>query len=965
MQANVYSIDGTPLTSERFDQIQDLFVRALEQGETGRAAFLQQACAGDEQLRREVESLLAEEPRASNFMEGTLDAVARELISAHQRLTPGVRIGHYEITSFLDAGGMGEVYRARDTRLKRDVAIKVLSSEWSQDADRVERFKREAETLAALNHPRIAQIYGLEESGDTLCLILEFVEGDTLADRLAQGALPLTQSLDIARQIAEALEAAHERGIIHRDLKPANVKLTSDGRVKVLDFGLAKVLSAEPVTSQSPTIGTGSLPGLILGTAGYMAPEQAKGRTVDARSDIWAFGCVLYEMLVGKTAFSGESVVEVLSAILHLEPDWKALPATTPPAILALLQRCLQKDPNLRLRDIADARFQIEDLQSPAAVVVPSLLPSRVPVRRSRERAAWIAIVALLAAGVVALSLQRGATSPARPTEMRLQIVTPPEASPSAFSLSPDGRNLVYTSQAKLWLRPLDSEKVELLPGTEGSSQLTFWSPDSLAVGFGTSDHLKRFDIRDKLARTLSNVPAGTGFRSASWNAAGNLLIGSAGDHLPLYLLGSSNGGATEATQLAPEQTTQGYPYFLPDGNHFLLFGRTIAGQGIYVGSLDSKQTKYLFDADSAAVFAPPDYVLFARRGALLAQRLNLATFGPEGEPVSVASEVFVDTSVGSTSVRGILAASASSAGVIAFRARAEHTQLAWVDRAGQVVKTITGTDRVSDTWQGDDLSLSPDGQTAALAKTLNGNKDIWLIDLETEIGRRFTFSDGWEGRPVWSPDSKQLIFSSLRKGVLDLYQRATSGTEPEKMLLETDEGKTAHDWSPNGQYILYQSSNPKTSDDLWALPVSENASPIPIVHTDALECCGRFSPDGRFVAYQSWETGRSEIYVQLFMGTGSKQRISTDGGAGPRWRHDGKELFYRAADGGLMSVSIELGAAAVKARPPRPLFRLATPVYAPSLDGKNFLTNIVVEPASPITILLNWDPTAKRRAEN
>jgi hypothetical protein len=319
---------------------------------------------------------------------------------------------------------------------------------------------------------------------------------------------------------------------------------------------------------------------LILGTAGYMAPEQAKGRTVDARSDIWAFGCVLYEMLVGKTAFSGESVVEVLSAILHLEPDWKALPATTPPAILALLQRCLQKDPNLRLRDIADARFQIEDLQSPAAVVVPSLLPSRVPVRRSRERAAWIAIVALLAAGVVALSLQRGATSPARPTEMRLQIVTPPEASPSAFSLSPDGRNLVYTSQAKLWLRPLDSEKAELLPGTEGSSQLTFWSPDSLAIGFGTSDHLKRFDIRDKLARTLSNVPAGTGFRSASWNAAGNLLIGSAGDHLPLYLLGSSNGGATEATQLAPEQTTQGYPYFLPDGNHFLLFGRTISRPG-------------------------------------------------------------------------------------------------------------------------------------------------------------------------------------------------------------------------------------------------------------------------------------------------------------------------------------------------------------------------------------------------
>jgi eukaryotic-like serine/threonine-protein kinase len=964
MQANVYSIDGTPLSPERFDQLQDLFVRALEQGEAGRAAFLQQACAGDEALRREVDSLLAEEPRAGNFMEGTLDAVARELISTHQRLTAGVRIGHYEITSFLDAGGMGEVYRARDTRLKRDVAIKVLSSEWSQDADRVERFKREAETLAALNHPRIAQIYGLEESGDTLCLILEFVEGDTLADRLAQGALPLAQSLDLARQIAEALEAAHERGIVHRDLKPANVKLTPDGKVKVLDFGLAKVLLPQPVTSQSPTIGTGSLPGLILGTAGYMAPEQAKGRNVDARSDIWAFGCVLYEMLVGKTAFPGESVVEVLSAILHIEPDWNALPATTTPAVRSLLQRCLQKDPRLRLRDIADARFQIEDLQSPAvAPVAPAA--SRVPSPPARERAAWIAAVAILAAGVVGLSLQRSTTAPLRPPEMRLQIVTPPEASPSGFSLSPDGRNLVYTSQSKLWLRPLDSEKVELLPGTEGSFTTTFWSPDSLALGFATSDHLKRFDMAGKLARTLSNVPAGVGSRNASWNGAGNLLIGSAGDHLPLYLFSSSNGGATEATQLAPDQTTQGYPYFLPDGNHFLLFARTINGQGIYVGSLDSKQTKHLFEADSAAVFAPPDYILFARRGALLAQRLDLTSLAPVGEPVSLASEVFVDTSVGSTSVRGILAASASSAGVVAFRARGERTQLAWVNRAGQVLKMITGTDRVSDTGQGDDLSLSPDGHTVAFAKTINGNKDIWLIDLETEIGRRFTFADGWDGRPVWSPDSKQLIFSSLRKGVLDLYQRATSGTEPEKMLLETHEGKTAHDWSRDGRYILYQSSNPQTSDDLWALPVSGKPSPVPFVQTDTLECCGRFSPDGRFAAYQSWETGRSEIYVQSFMGAGSKQRISTEGGTGPRWRRDGKELFYRAADGNLMSVSIDLGVAAVKAGPPTPLFRLPTPVYVPSLDGKSFLTNIVVEPASPVTVLLNWDPTAKRRAEN
>jgi serine/threonine protein kinase len=939
------------MTPERFEHIQDLYTRAVELPEPRRAAFLQEACAGDSDLQRDVESLLSQEESARSFMEEpAVKAAAKTLIHTHTGTWIGKRISHYEVRAFLGAGGMGEVYRSLDTKLKREVAIKILPAEWSQNSDRVHRFKREAELLATLNHPRIAHIYGFEESGETACLVLELVEGETLADELKRGPVPLDRALQIAQQIAEALEAAHDREIIHRDLKPANIKITPDGNVKVLDFGLAKAVTPPggiSPESRSPTFVSGSsLPGVILGTAGYMSPEQAKGHSVDTRSDIWAFGCVLYEMLSGQPAFGGESIVEILSGVLRAEPDWTALPEATPAAIRSLLKRCLQKDRLRRLRHIADARFQIEEVQSAPAA-------PETAVRSKTRSLEWIvAVIVVLYA--VAMTLREHQPKTPQAPEMRLQIVTPGDSANSAFALSPDGQKLVYLAQGQYWLRQLDSETPKPLPGTENGGSI-FWSPDSRSFAFSAADHLKRFDMDLNLARTVGGV-SGTGMKGGSWNSFGTLLLGLAGDWMPLYSVPANGGNAVPVTRLEPEQTLQAYPRFLPDGRHFLFFGRTTDGQGIYAGSLDSKETRKLFDADSAPVFAPPDQVLFARRGALLAQRVDVKTLNPVGEPVSISAEVFVDNSAGSSSIRAGIAASASADGSVAYRARGQQTQLTWVDRTGHVLSVIPGTEE-DDVRQSDDLSLAPNGRTAAFTKTLNGNKDIWLIDLESGLPRRFTLNETWDGAPIWSPDGKQLVFSSLRKGVLDLYEKSADETAMETPLLESREGKVAHDWSSDGRYLLYQSSNPQTSDDIWVLPLFGDRKPIPVVQTSSLECCALFAPDGHTIAYQSWETGRSEVYLQAFMRPAAKQRVSLEGGTAIRWRADGKELFFRAVDGRLMSVPISREGDMLKAENPTPLFRLQTPVYTPSPDGKKFLVSVIKEPASPITILLNWHP--------
>jgi eukaryotic-like serine/threonine-protein kinase len=795
-------------------------------------------------------------------------------------VAPGTRLGPYEILAAIGSGGMGEVYEARDTRLDRTVAIKILPEAFAADPERVARFTREAQVLASLNHPHIAQIYGLEESQGVSALVMELVEGPTLADRIAQGPMSVNDALPIARQIAEALEAAHELGIIHRDLKPANIKVRDDGTVKVLDFGLAKAIDPAgsgvdgAALTNSPTITSPAAmthQGVILGTAAYMAPEQARGRAVDKRADIWAFGCVFYEMLTGRRAFPGEDVSDTLARVLMKDPDWSALPAGTPPAIRRLLRRCLEKERRKRLESIADARLEIEEaLAGPSDQPAIAAAPARA---RRRERLVWssallLAVVAALALGGVSYMRSRS-TQPVAP-EMRLEISTP-GGRLAYFALSPDGHALVYPAttdgRTQLWLRWLESEAAQPLKGTDGAAY-PFWSPDSRSVGFSGSGQLKRTDIASGLVQTLASAPVSVG---GTWNANGIILFAPASGG-PLYRVRAGGGQATEATRIErPGQAGHRFPHFLPDGSHFLFFAMgTPEKRGVYLGSLDSTDVRRLFDADSAAVFAPPDYVLFARNGAPVAQRLDLRTMEPVGDPLPLAGQVVPDLG-GYFSV----ALSAAASGPVAYRPSAGERQLVWLDRSGRQIGTVGNPDAAQPT----SIRLSPDGHTVALYRVVSGNRDVWLIETMRSVLRRFTSDAATDSEPIWSPDGSRIVFTSLRMGLPDLYERSVSGVEAETLLFASPEFKNLHDWSPDGRFILYTSQTPTAGRDLWALPLSGDKKPLAVTQTAFNEDSGRFSPDGRWVAYASNESGRYEIYVQPFPGPGGKLQVSTRGG--------------------------------------------------------------------------------------
>ena len=606
---------------------------------------------------------------------------------------PGSRIGPYEVTSLLGEGGMGKVWRAHHAALKRDDALKVLPDDLASDPDRLARFQREAQVLASLNHPNIAHVYGLEQADGVQALVMELVEGTTLADRLAHGPLPLDDALPIARQIAEALDTAHEQGIVHRDLKPANVKLRPDGTVKVLDFGLAKLTGPDDPgsvggvrrhLSNSPTLTSPALMtrvGVILGTAAYMSPEQARGRPVDKRTDVWAFGCVLFEMLSGRRVFDGDDVTDTLASVVKTEPAWSALPATTPPAIRRLLERCLRKDPARRLRDIADARLDIDEaLTEPTGT---GRAGSVVTGTGARERRLWIAAmcVAVVALAVMtAAYLRRG---PPGAPEVRLQIVTPP-GTLTDFAMSPDGQTVVFAAatdgKTELWLRPLGAVTAQRLPATAGA-EYPFWSPNGRSIAFFSDQKLKRVEIASGTIQTLADAPAA---RGGTWGD-GTILFAPA-NISPLRRIPARGGASVEATRLeTPEHASHRLPAFLPDGRHFLFYVTgTAKVQGVYVGSLDSEPSRRLFESDSAAVFSAPDVLLFRRESALMAQRVDLRTFEPKGDPFAVAETVAVRPGmVGTIAVSG-------SSGSFAYRpAVSAPRQFVWLDRAGNRIGTI------------------------------------------------------------------------------------------------------------------------------------------------------------------------------------------------------------------------------------------------------------------------------------
>ena len=879
-------------------------------------------------------------------------------------LSAGMRLGPYEILALLGVGGMGEVYRATDTHLKRAVAIKVLPESVAGDTDRLARFQREAEILAALNHPNIAGIFGLEKSDRLTALVMELVEGDDLSALIARGPIPLADAMPIAKQIADALEAAHEQGIVHRDLKPANVKVRADGTVKVLDFGLAKAMDPSDASSasamNSPTMTARMTQmGMILGTAAYMAPEQAKGKSVDRRADIWAFGVMLLEMLTGEHPFLADTIPETLAHVMTRAVDLSTLPASTPRRVRDLLARCLEKDPKKRLRDIGEARIRLEEVLSggnddTASAAGPSIVTPAAS--RTRERIAWgtAAAFALLAGVASVWALRPVAASP----ETRLEITTPATDDPVSFAISPDGRQLVFVAsatggQAQLWRRPLDQTTAEPLAGTEGA-RFPFWSPDSRSVAFFTNSQLKRLDIGSGLPQTLSNVTS-IG-RGGSWSADG-VIVFSTGNG-PLFRVPATGGTPAAVTKLSSGQGWHRFPCFLPDGRRFVFYANGISA-GLYLGSLDSPQITHLAAADTSAQFMLPNWLLFLRQGTLFAQHIDLVRNELTGAPVSVIDQVANNPTIAAG------AFSVASAGSITYRTGSSTaTQFTWFDRSGKAVGTIGQPDTNSLLAP----TLSPDGRRVVAYRTVQGNVDLWLFD--SARMSRLTFDAGRETYPVWSPDGSRIVFSKDAAGLLRLYQKPSTGGGQEDILLASTGGNvTPQSWSRDGRFLIYLERNPETAADLWVLPLDGKQKPSAFLNSKFEERMAQFSPDGRWVAYGSDESGLAEIYLRPFPASSGQWQVSTLGGVTPRWRRDGKELYYISPDAKLMAVPVFGTGTAPEIGTPMALFQThivngganvaGVPwQYDVAPDGR-FLINVVMGDAgaAPITVIQNWAP--------
>ena len=965
------------MNPDRWSRIKEVFQAALDRPADQQAVFLDVVCAGDDGLRAEVTRLLAAHADAASFMEQSpaagLAAAARSVPVTAGRgfVVPGTRLGRYEMLSVLGAGGMGEVYRARDTRLQRDVAIKVLPDILAADPERLARLTREAQLLAALNHPNIAAIYGFEEAGPVHALTLELVEGPTLADRIAHGPIPLDEALPIARQIAEALEAAHEKGIIHRDLKPPNVKVRPDGSVKVLDFGLAKgfesdtsvpTLSSLSRTFPSPAV---TDVGMILGTPAYMSPEQARGKPLDKRTDIWSFGCVLYEMITGRRPFEGDEVTDVLARVLERDVDFASLPASTPTPVRRLLQRSLEKDRNRRLPDIGVARLEIDDALRPRTGAEPAA--SRPMTGLWSERLAWVALGAIASGLIAAVAFAIvGARRSASVQLPRIEFtVLPPDgwsvradaSEARGLALSPNGRQLAFAAQdangrPMLWLRSLDSATPRLLRGTENGAQ-PFWSPDGRFIAFVADGKLKRIDVTGGPPETILEPAAGAG----AWSADGTIVF-SPRPNSRLYRVSSSGGMATAVTELEAGSARHTLPSLLPDGEHFVF--ASFPANDIYVGALHSKERKLLLHEVNQATRFSNGRLFFIRAGTLMSQQFDLATLALVGAPSSIAD------------IRDTGAFDVSPAGIVAYSigASLNRNRLEWFDRTGNSIGTLRGDPANYYT-----VELSPDGTRLAGGiggTTLNG--DLWLYDTSHGGRTRLTFDPmNTIGRAIWSPDGQRVMFMRWTngKGTTDLFERAADGSGGERPVLSDSVNKYPFDWSRDGRFVLYGAlpGTPTTGNDIWVLPMFGDKKPMPYLRTQAGEFSGRFSPDGRWVAYYSRESGQREVYVASFPMATGKRQISTMGGTTPRWRHDGQELFYLAEDNTLMAVGIDLRGASVEVTSVKPLFKIKNGVNSADFpfdvtpDGQRFIVITRADDdatTAGITVVMNGEAAVK-----
>jgi eukaryotic-like serine/threonine-protein kinase len=883
-------------------------------------------------------------------------------------LATGTRLGPYEILSAIGAGGMGEVYRAKDTRLEREVAVKVLSSHLSASEEIRQRFEREAKTISQFSHPHICALYDVGREGETEFLVMELLEGESLADRLGKGALPNEQVLRYGIEIADALDKAHRQGIVHRDLKPGNIMLTKTG-VKLLDFGLAKPLAsagARTVSGASvlATEAQVSQPlterGTVLGTFQYMSPEQLEGGDADARSDIFAFGAVLYEMATGRKAFSGKSQASLIGSILRDDPT--AISEIAPmvsPALNRVIKTCLAKDPEHRFQTAHDIKLQLEWIAEGGS---QAGLPAPVVARRkNREKLAWaVAVAALLAAAALGFGFWKRAPKP--PRVVRFEIPIPVGITAiDAPKISPDGKTLAFNAtgsdgKTQIWIRPLNALTAQPLPGTEGTRR-PFWSPDSRFLGFVADGKLKKIDVTGGPPTKICDAPTGV---DGTWSPEGVILLDGTG---PDPILRVSAAGGTPVVQVKPEaarkETQIGWPEFLPDGRHYIYMVITQRAEdsAYRMGSLDSKETTLFAPAQTMLAYAPPGYLLFVKDRTLLAQRFDAKAMKTLGEPVPLAEQIGTDAV-------GLARFSVSRDGVLAYRTGESGNRMLWMDRSGKEL------DAIGDPAEHQDPNLSAAGDRLAftLVDTRTGKYDIWTRDLARGVDSRFTFASGNSYCPIWAPKTDAIVYASDREGAAGLYEKSTIGQGDEKLLLKEDALVIPRSLSPDGRLLAYQRRDPKSGWDLLILPTTGDAKPIPLRVTSFNEINPEFSPDGRFLAYASNESGRNEIYVQSYPGPGRTWQISTAGGTDPHWRRDGKELYYRGLDQKLMAVEIR-GGDALEAGIPKALFQgraasgNASTKYMPDQAGQKFLyiAPMSREFLSPTTVVLNWFAALER----
>jgi serine/threonine protein kinase/Tol biopolymer transport system component len=948
---------------ERWATVERLYHAALARPVDERAAFLAKACAGDGELRREVESLLAQAASGEAGLTGGAAVAAAGLVTdIGGSVLTGRRLGAYQILAPLGAGGMGEVYRARDTRLGRDVAMKILPRAFTADAARLARFEREARVLASLNHPHIAAIHGIEDAPldagpPVRALVLELVEGETLADRIARAGgskgppLRVSEALDIARQIADALDAAHEKGIVHRDLKPANIKITPQGVVKVLDFGLAKLEAAgdgaEGVT-EAPTITVNDTrAGLIVGTAAYMSPEQARGQAVDKRTDIWAFGCVLYEMLTGHAVFARETMTDTLAAVLDRDPDWHRLPESLPRGVRMLVRDCLEKDPRRRLRDIGDAlrAMDADDDEAPPRS------------RRTAAIPAMVFIVGVAALSIVVWQLRRPTVTPGAQTQFTFPAPQGSALEPAFPVPSPDGSSIAFVARGEqspsfLWIRRLDSSVPQKIEGTDGATA-AYWSPDGRFIAFQAGGKLKRVAASGGPILTIASMGPSLG---ATWNAD-NVIVFAPSNRTPLLRVSADGGTPEPLTTLDAShgENSHRWPVFLPDGRHFLFTARSDLKEhtGIYVGSLDSKTTRALVTAQSNAIYAPPGFLLFAREGTVMAQRFDAGALAVSGEAVPVAAGVDHITA----SAQALFGVSADG-NVLAYQgAVGRNSRLTWFDRSGHDAGTI-GPDKDFTT----DLQISPDGKQAVVVipDTDSGNRDLWVVDLRTGGLTRLTTHPANDWQPAWEPDGAHVVFTSDRDGGAGAFRKAINGGDEEPIIRSAHVG-APKDYSPDGRFLLFAADAPPSGTDLWVLP--RGGKPYPFVVSPFTENQAAFSPDGRWVTYESDESGISEIYLKPFAGPG-KQQVSRGGGHAARWKRDGTEIFYLNPANQLMRVIVS-GRDAIETSSPSVFLNTCKPGdlnplyggrwYDVAPDGRFLLPCRTAHEDPSITVTVGW----------